>query len=316
MGSLWRRGPRNASYWQILKQTLVEWNEDNAPRLAAALAYYAMFSIAPLILFSIAVASFFVGEEAARGELFSRLEGYVGDNGASAIQALVGSAQKSERAGRMALTIGFATLLFGASGVFGQLKDSLNQIWGVKAKRTGITGFIVNRLLASVMVLFIGLLVMGSVLLTTLISALIKFAGPWLTLPPPTLHLVDLLASFALITVLFGVLFKTLPDVKLAWKNVLLGAIFTSILFSIGKYGIGLYIARGGMANSYGAAGSLVVLLVWVYYSALIFFLGAEFTQVYTKMRHVKPELEEGAEVMSAEEVANLPRQEKAASAD
>jgi len=290
-----------ASLWQILKQTAVEWNEDKAPRLGAALAYYTLFSITPLLLLVIAIASFFVGAEAARGELEEHLQGYLGENGAKAIQALLESASDNKEAGTAAIVISIVSLIFGASGLFNHLKEALNTIWGVEEKHQGIAGFFINRLISILMILVIGLLLLAAVLASTAVAALVKFFGPLLPMGPKQLHFIDLGLSFVVLTVLFAIIFKALPDVKLGMKHVLLGAVFTAVLFALGKFGISQYIARGGMANSYGAAGSLVVLLIWVYYSAQIFFFGAEFTQVYSKMRHIPVEVADSGEVAHEE---------------
>ncbi|MGI8905038.1 MAG: YihY/virulence factor BrkB family protein [Candidatus Sumerlaeaceae bacterium] len=275
-----------ASLFQILRQTVKEWDEDNVPRLGAALAYYAIFSIAPLALLSIAVASFFVGEEAARGQLHGQLRGYLGEYGAQAVQALVGSAKTNNTTGPVAVAFGVVTLLYGAGGVFTQLKESLNIIWGVTERKKGVKNFLLNRLISYVMVLFIGFLLIAAAIASTVITAVLKY----LHTTPPHIHFMDFGISFVLLTILFGIIFKVLPDVKLAWRNVWLGAAVTSVLFSLGKMAIGFYLARGGVANSYGAAGSIVVLMIWVYYSAQIVFFGAEFTQVHSKLRSIPSE--------------------------
>lgn len=291
------RHGETAGIWQILKETAACWSRDNVPKHGAALAYYTIFAITPLLLLAIAVASFFVGEEAARGELETHLRGYLGENGAKAIQALLESAKDNEKAGSLAVWIGVISLVFGASAMFHQLKDSLNTIWGVEEKRKGVVGFLINRGISILMVAMIGLLLLASVVASAAISTVVKFIGPLLQVSPKVLHLVELGTSFVMLTVLFGLLFRVLPDVKLRWQNVWLGAVFTSVLFSIGKFAIGLYIARGGLANSYGAAGSLVVLLVWIYYSSMIFFFGAEFTRVFSRLRGLRVEVAESGEI-------------------
>jgi membrane protein len=290
----------DSSLWGILKQTVREWNEDHVPRLGAALAYYAIFSIAPLALLSIAVASFFVGEEAAQGQLQEQLRGYIGEYGAQAVQALVGSAKRSSGTGLIAVTIGVVTLLFGASGVFTQLKESLNIIWGVTERKKGVKVFVLNRVISYLMVLLIGGLLVAAALASAAISAVLRF----LHTTPNHVHWIDFGISFVLVTILFGIIFKVLPDVKLRWRNVWLGAVFTAVLFSLGKMAIGMYISRGSIANSYGAAGSLLVLMVWVYYSAQIVFFGAEFTQVYSKFRHIPSQPAETAVLCSEAEAA------------
>lgn len=299
-----------SSLIHVLKQTVREWNEDQVTRLGAALAYYAIFSIAPLVLLSIAVASFFVGEDAAQGQLSQQLRGYLGQYGADAVQALVGSAKRSSHTGMVAVMVGVVTLLFGASGVFNQLKDSLNLIWGVTEKKKGVKVFLLNRVISYLMVLLIGFLLVTAAVASAAVAAMLKFFHT----APRHAHLVDFGISFVLLTVLFGIIFKVLPDVKLAWRNVWLGAIVTSVLFSLGKMAIGYYIGHGGLANSYGAAGSVLVLMVWVYYSSQIVFFGAEFTQVYSKLRHIPSQPADTAVLCSQAEAAGetLAHSEKA----
>ena len=292
--------PQSASLWTILKQTISESAADDISGLGAALAYYAIFAITPLVLLSIAVASFFLGEEAARGRLQEQLRGTLGEYGAQAVQALVGSASHHGQSGVIAVTVGIVTLLFGASAVFTQLKDSLNLIWGVTERKKGVKVFVLNRLVSYLMVLLIGFLLVAAAIASAVVAAALKF----LHTTPSHVHLIDFGISFVMLTLLFGIIYKVLPDVKLAWKNVALGAAVTSVLFSLGKMAIGLYIGRGGLANSYGAAGSLVVLMVWVYYSAQIFFFGAEFTQVYSKLRHIPSEPADTAVLCSEAEAA------------
>jgi membrane protein len=278
------------SWWEMLKQTVSDWLKDKAPRLGAALAYYTIFSLAPLLVIALAIAGMFLGADAVRGELHGQLQSMLGDSGAAAVEEMVAAASKPTE-GVLATVIGIAVLLFGASGVFGQLQDALNTIWDVEPKPRGIWGTIKDRFFSFAMVLGTGFLLLVSLVL----SAAINLIGGWMSsilpLPEFVLQAVNFVASFAVVTLLFAAIFKLLPDAVVAWKDVWIGAIVTAALFVIGKFLLGMYLGRGSVANAYGAVGSLVVVLVWVYYSAQIVFFGAEFTQVYARTRgsHIKP---------------------------
>ncbi|MEO7932209.1 MAG: YihY/virulence factor BrkB family protein [Chthoniobacterales bacterium] len=269
--------------YKLAKDTVNNWLEDNALRLSAALAYYSVFSIAPLLVIAISVAGLVLGPEAVRGQLDDQLSGYIGTVAAKAVQSMVQSAAKPSQSWIGAVT-GFLTLLLGASGVFGQLKDALNTIWEVKPKSGfGVMGFIKERLLNFGMVLVIGFLLLTSLLLTTAITALTNFCNTILQLPPVIWGAISFVFSFGLVTVLFALIFKVLPDVQVKWRNVWIGAVVTAGLFELGKLGLAFYLGRESTASSYGAAGAVVLLLLWVYYTSCILFLGAEFTQVYAK---------------------------------
>jgi membrane protein len=269
-----------SEYWSFVKQTATEWMEDKVPQLGAALAFYTALSIAPLLVISLSIAATVFGEEAARGQILVQMRSLVGDQGASAIQDMIANASKPGE-GIVATAISIVILFAGASGVFGELQQSLNTIWKVQPKPgRGIMGMIRDRFLSFTMVLGIAFLLLVSLILDAALSTLagmvhVNDAIPWIG------EAIHLLISFAVITVLFAVMFKYLPDVKIHWRDVWLGAIVTAILFTIGKFGIGLYLGHSTMASSYGVAGSFVVLLVWVYYSAQLLYFGAEFTQVY-----------------------------------
>lgn len=267
--------------WSLLRQTFSEWSEDKVPQLGASLAFYTALSIAPLLIIALRVAASFFGDDAARGEIFAQARSLVGTDGAKAIQEMIQNADHPAR-GTVATALSVVTLSLGASGVFGQLQSALNTIWEVKPKpNQGIWGFVRTRFLSFAMVLGIAFLLLVSLLL----SSALAFFGSFLDRMPEQLHFLGLALNFifstAVITLLFGLMFKLLPDVKMSWRDVWLGAIVTAILFSIGKILIGLYLGHSSMASSYGVAGSFVVLLVWVYYSAQILFFGAELTQVY-----------------------------------
>ena len=269
--------------WEMLKQTGLDWVEDKAPQLGAALAFYSVLSVAPLLLIAIAIAGLVFGEEAARGEIVAQIRGMVGEEGAVAIQEMLAHARKPG-AGILATVFGIATLLFGASGVFGQLQDSLNTIWEVRPKPGGgVWGFIRSRFLSFAMVLGTGFLLLVSLVLSAVLAALGNYLGGLLPGWAAFVQIANLLISFGVVTLLFALIFKLLPDVRIAWKDVWVGAALTAFLFTVGKFLIGLYLAHAGAGSAYGAAGSLVVLVLWIYYSAQILFFGAEFTQVYAK---------------------------------
>jgi membrane protein len=268
----------------LLRQTVADWIEDKAPQLGAALAFYTALSLAPLLVIALAVAGLVFDARSAREQLGHEIQSLVGKEGAAAINDMIESAS-SPAMGSAAAALGFITLLFGASGVFGQLQESLNVIWEVRRKGgRGLWGLIKDRFLSFAMVLGVAFLLLTSLLLSTALSAFTSLVGvgeatPWLAQAATSF------VSFAVTTLLFALIFKVLPDVTIAWRDVWLGALVTSGLFTIGKVAIGAYLGHSAMASSYGVAGSFVVLLVWTYYSAQIVFFGAEFTQVYAKNR-------------------------------
>jgi membrane protein len=290
--------------WQLLRQTFTEWNEDKVPRLGAALAFYTALSIAPLLVLLLRVAAIFFGDEAARGEIETQFHSLIGQEGASAVQEMLENASKPQ-SGIVATVLSIATLLFGASGVFGQLQDSLNTIWEVAPKPgRGILGFLRDRFLSMAMVMGVAFLLVVSLVVSTGLAAL---GGYTLQLPESlkiVSWVVNLVVSLAVFTGVFAMMFKFLPDVKIAWKDVWLGAFITAILFAIGKFAIGLYLGQSALASSYGVAGSLIVLLVWVYYSAQIMFFGAEFTQVYANRYGQRIRPSENAQPVTEEQRA------------
>ena len=269
----------------LLKDTVREWREDGANRLAAALAYYTTFSLAPLLVLIIAIAGLAGGREAAQTQTMAQVEDLLGAEGREFVEGMIESASQPET-GLAATLIGAVTLLFGALGVFGELQNSLNTIWEVKPKPAkgvldGIKRFVFRRLLSFTMVLGIGFLLLASLVLSAAMSAFGEYIGTRWPLADFWLALINFLVSFFVVTFLFAMIFKFLPEIKIAWKDVWLGAAVTSVLFSLGKFLIGLYLGRSEVGNTFGAAGSLAILLIWIYYSAQILFFGAEFTQVY-----------------------------------
>ena len=266
----------------LFKQTASEWMEDDAPSLGAALAYYTVFSLAPLMTIAIAIAGFFLGKEAAQGQIFDELRGLLGAEGGKAVEEMVQSANAQPTAGVVATIISVIMLLFGASGVFGQLQASLNAIWGVKAKPgRGVLGMIKDRLLSFGFILVVGFLLLVSLLLTAGMALMADWVGGLMPGSEALAYILNIVLSLSMITLLFATIFKFLPDAKIAWHDVWIGAFLTALLFTIGKFALGIYLGKSGVASSYGAAGSLIVLLLWVYYSSQILFFGAEFTQVY-----------------------------------
>ncbi len=270
-------------YFTLFKQAFTEFGDDKAQRLGAALAYYTIFSLAPLLLIAIAIAGMVFGREAAQGQIFGQLRGVFGPQAAAGVQEIVKSAAKP-KSGTIATVVGIVTLLFGAAGVFGQLKDALNTIWNVEPKKTsGIMTMLKDRFLSFAMVLGTGFLLLVSLVIDSGVAAAGHFVGSRLPGGEALWQGVQLVVSLGVVTLLFALIFRFLPDVHPAWRDVWFGAAFTAVLFVVGKFALGLYLGKSAVGSSYGAAGSLVVLLLWVYYSAQILFFGAEFTQVYAR---------------------------------
>jgi membrane protein len=271
--------------WPLLKRTFKEWNEDNAPRLAAALAYYTIFSLAPVLVIVVAVAGLAFGAEEVRGALVEQMRGMLGDSGGELVLGMLEAASKPKDS-ILAMTLALATLLFGASGLFAQLQDALNTVWEVKPKAgRGVVGVLKDRFLSFTMVVGVGFLLLVSLVLSAALQAVQTFAEGRVAQLAPAFQVAGTLLSLALTTLLFAMLFKFLPDVKLKWSDVWTGALATALLFTLGKYALGAYIGRGAVGSAYGAAGSLAIVLIWVYYSAQILLFGAELTQVWARMR-------------------------------
>jgi membrane protein len=268
--------------WDLVKTALSAWVDDYAQSMGAAIAYYTMFSIAPLLLIVISIAGLIFGVDAARGEIFAQLQGLMGAQGASAVQGLLESVSKPTES-ITATLVGAILLLIGATSVFGELQDALDRIWRApeRDKSAGIWGLLRSRLLSFGMILGIGFLLMVSLVFSAAVAALGKWWSPifggWELLA----NLVNFVLSFFLTTAVFAMIYKIMPRVKINWHDVWIGAAVTALLFTVGKFLIGLYIGKSGVSSGFGAAGSLVVVLVWVYYSAQIFLVGAEFTWAY-----------------------------------
>lgn len=269
----------------LLKDAYTEWQKDKAPRLGAALAYYSIFSLAPLLIVAIAIAGFVFRQGAAQQHVLEQMRGLVGQSGAEAIRAMLVSAQKPS-SGIIATTIGLITLLFGATGVFAELQDDLNTIWGAKPPpHPTLLHAIRARFMTFAMVLGTGFLLLVSLLLSAIITAMSRFLVGIFSQSAYSFvaQFADFFLFFFLATLLFALIYRILPDVEIAWSDVWTGAAVTAFLFSIGKFIIGKYLGSSGVSSAYGAAGSLIVVLLWVYYSAQILFFGAEFTKVYAR---------------------------------
>jgi len=286
---------KTKTLWDVMKETASEWSEDNATRLAAALAYYTVLSIAPLLVLAVSIAGLVFGEEAAKGQIASELSGVVGPQAGEGIQTMLKHA-KSPEEGTIGSIVGIVVLFFGASGVFGELQSSLNTIWEVAPKPgRGVMGMLRQRFFSFSMVLGVAFLLLVSLVLSAVLSGMGRFFESHMPGGEALWHVVNLGVSFSVITALFALIFKVVPDVKVTWKDVAMGAVFTAVLFTLGKYLLGLYLGRASVASPYGAAGSIIVLVVWVYYAAQILFFGAEFTQVYARRRGSRIEPSENA---------------------
>jgi len=269
--------------WQLVREIVVAWNEDKAPRLAGALAFYTMFTLAPLLILAIGLAGLAFGQEAARGQVVGQIQGLVGTESAHAIEDFleqVGTPQS----GSIVTIVGLATLLLGVWWVFGELQDALNTIWEVAPKPGRSIWKVARiRLVSFAMMLGVGFLLLVSLVISAALSALGTLLIGLMPDFEAMLQLLNFVISFGVITLLFAMIYKIVPDVLISWSDVWIGAAFTALLYTIGKYLIGVYLGTSSTASAYGAAGSLVVILIWIYYSAQILFLGAEFTRIYAQ---------------------------------
>ena len=279
-------------WYNLMKKTITGFTDDNAMKLSASLSYYTIFSLAPLLILMISLVGFFLGKEAVQGQLFAQINGIIGNKAAAQIQDMIKNLQLSGQT-KTAAIIGGITLLVGVTTVFAEIQDSINTIWRVKAKpKRGWLKVIKDRLLSSSLIVGLGFLLLVSFSINGVLNALSNFLRGYF--PDVTVilfNVLNLLISFVVISFLFAIIFKVLPDVKMTWKDVKVGAFFTACLFMLGQYIIGLYIKNVGTSSAYGAAGSIIVILLWVYYSAAIVYFGAEFTRVYADFvgRKIKP---------------------------
>jgi membrane protein len=276
-------------FFGLLKQTFTEWNEDHAPRLAAALAYYTAFSIAPLLVVVIGIVGIIVSQQTVQNQILFEVQRSVGPDAAKMVDELIINASKPAE-GLLATILGIVTLLLGAGGAFGQLQDALNTIWDVDPSSTGkqnsgVRMQIQNKFLSFGMVLVVGFLLLVSLVINAVIAALSNYVGGLVPGVEFLVSLLNLVISLVVITAMFALLYKFLPKIKLEWRDVIIGAALTSVLFTIGRFLLGWYLGRSGTVSAYGAAGSFVLILLWIYYSAQIVLFGAEFTQVYAR-RH------------------------------
>ncbi|TLD46575.1 MAG: hypothetical protein FAZ92_01082 [Accumulibacter sp.] len=284
--SFWPAGNRTLNFREILdlfKAAAVNWVDDHAQSMGAALAFYTMFSIAPLLLIVISIAGFFFGEQAARGEIFAQLQGLLGTPGALAVQGLLESAGKPAESA-MAAIFGLIFLFIGATSVFAELQDALDRIWRApqKARTSGIWRLVRGRLLSFGMILGIGFLLTVSLAFSAGLAALSKWLDPYATGWATIENTSEVALGTMLATAVFAMIYKTMPRVRIQWSDVWVGAIVTSLLFITGKALIGAYIGRSGVSHHFGVSASLIIVLLWVYYSAQIFLFGAEFTWVYS----------------------------------
>ena len=286
-------------FFSLVKETIREWQQDQAARLAAALAYYATFSLAPLLVLVLAIAGLVGGRDAAQGLVMAQVQDLVGEEGREFVQSMIENAATT-KTGVTASILGSVTLLLGALGAFNELQHSLDRIWDVEPKpitrwSLRVQRFIFKRLLSFSLVLGIGFLLLISLVISAALAALSEYLGRIPLFSELVLQILNLILSLGLITLLFAMIFKFIPDVEIRWRNVWLGAAITAILFTMGKTLIGIYLGQAEVGSTFGAAGSLAVLMIWIYYSSQILFLGAEFTQVFTKRSGVRPPPDENA---------------------
>ena len=269
---------------RLLQETFKEWQADKASRIAAALAYYTVFSLSPMLVIAIAIAGAFFGQQAAQDQIVEQLTGLVGEDGVKPVMMALNNISQPKIRG-VASLISIGVLLPGASGIFAQLQDALNTVWKVKPQPgQGAALFIRKRISSFLMVLAIGFLLILSLILSAAVSTISMYQIDFLPGSAILWENLDFIVSLGLMTFIFCLMFKYVPDVKIAWKDVFVGSVITAVLFLFGKFLLGVYLSRGSLGSAYGAAGSLIVLLAWIYYSAQIILLGAEFTQVYTRM--------------------------------
>lgn len=281
-------------YFELLKITFKEWNDDQAPRLAASLAYYTALAIAPLIIVVIAILGFFFGDEAARGQIVAQFGNELGTETATFIEEMIQNADEPSE-GIFSTVLSVIMLIVGATGVFMQLQSALNQIWDIKVEGGGIITMLRKRFLSFGMIMTLGFLLLISLIINGAIASVDEFLTGVIPAFQIIGHIVTLVISLGISTLLFAIIFKYMPDATIEWRDVMIGAFVTALLFTIGRFALGLYLGNVGTASTYGAAGSFVIMLLWVYYSAQILMFGAEFTQVYARKYGTKIVPEEGA---------------------
>jgi len=268
--------------WEVLKDAFEGFSDHKVTKLSGSLAYYTVFSMGPLMIVIIAICGFFLGREAIEGQIYQQLEGFLGSDTAIQLQDVIKKAAISDK-GLVAIIVGGITLLVGATTVFAEIQDSINTIWGLKPKpKKGWLKLIQNRLLSFSVIISLGFLLLVSLGITAVIDGFSnKFAASFADVSVVLVYVVNQIITLLVISAIFGVIFKVLPDAEIKWRDVILGAMVTAVLFMIGKFGISFYISKSNVGSTYGAAGSLVILLLWTYYSSIILYFGAEFTKAY-----------------------------------
>lgn len=272
-------------FWNTFKKSISDFIDDNAIKLSASLSYYTIFSLPPVLIIIIALCGTFFGREAVQGTIYGQISGLVGTNAALQIQDMIRNVELSKDT-TLATTLSIITLIIGATGVFAEIQDSINYIWSIKAKpKRGWVKMLVNRLLSFSMIISVGFLLLVSLIVNTVLDVFsnrLQNYFPEITVS--LFYVLNLAIVFIVISILFAIIFKVLPDGKVQWRDAFKGASFTAILFMLGKFGIGAYLGSSNIGSTYGAAGSIVLILLWVYYSSIILFFGAEFTKVYANM--------------------------------
>ncbi|MGN6342059.1 MAG: YihY/virulence factor BrkB family protein [Ginsengibacter sp.] len=268
--------------WEVLKKSFKGFSNDRITKMSSSLSYYTIFSMAPLLIIIISLSGLFLGQDAAQGKIYDQLSDFIGSNAASQLQTMIQNASLSGKS-KFAAIIGIATLIVGATTVFAQIQDTINYIWGIKPKpKKGWLNFLKNRFLSFSVIIGLAFLLLVSLTLSTIVdtfSASLKAHFPQITVV--LLYVINTVITLLLTALIFGTIFKVLPDAKIRWRDVITGAITTAVLFMLAKFGISFYISKSNVGTTYGAAGSLVILLLWVYFSAMILYFGAEFTKAY-----------------------------------
>lgn len=276
----------NGGMFSLIKEAGSDWVADKAPRLSAATAYYTILSLAPLLMICVSIAGIVFGGPAARAGVVEQFREVAGESGAKAAEELLKNASQLD-SGIISIVIGIVTLLIGASAVFGELQDAFNSVWDAPPRKSsGLWAMVKDRFLSFAMVLSVGFLLLVSMVLSAVLSSIGGMAGSFLPGSAVLMRVLEIAASFAVITTMFALLFKYLPDVDVPWRETWIGAAITAVLFTIGKYLIGLYLGQAAVATPFGAAGSIVALVVWIYYSAMIMFFGGELTHALAKRNH------------------------------
>jgi membrane protein len=268
--------------WEVLKKSFKGFSNDRITKMSSSLSYYTLFSMAPLLIIIISLSGLFLGQDAAQGKIYDQLSNFIGSNAASQLQTMIQNASLSGKS-KFAAIIGIVTLIVGATTVFAQIQDTINYIWGIKPKpKKGWLNFLKNRFLSFSVIIGLAFLLLVSLTLSTIVdtfSASLKNYFPQITVV--LLYVINTVITLLLTALIFGTIFKVLPDAKIRWRDVITGALTTAVLFMVAKFGISFYISKSNVGSTYGAAGSLVILLLWVYFSAMILYFGAEFTKAY-----------------------------------